>query len=249
MTPPPRIQEIALRRLRDSGWIDADRYDAILRATRLAVDPQHQLELAIAIGHLECRKVPVVDTIDMIAEAGESANLQWSARRWRREHDRLSRMLAAKRLTAEMDTNMPFDIEWLERALPARSDPRRRHIEILDSPVRLAEESYRMAHCIASTSYVDRFRRGALGGVSVLAGGGKRWTVTVEPGSGGARPSIHAIHGRRNVTPDWGTRQLIRDVLGSAIVDPEPEPVAASASASAFCRVDEMRWRFNPRLI
>ena len=238
-----------MRRLFESGWISAEKHGAVLRAARPAGDPAHMLEFAIAIGHLERKGVHVLDAIEMIVETGGKVNLLWSARRWRQEHDRLGRMLAAKRLSEKTGANVPFDTAWLENALPSRTDPRRRLITILDTPRSLAEEGLRQRHCIANASYVERFRRGELLGVSVLTKDGNRWTVTINRPVGDARPSIHATYGRLNATPDRGTRQDILDILGPGIVDRPPQRVANAPAAAPYRRNDECRWPpFHPRL-
>ena len=248
MTPSVRQQEIALRRLFESGWISAELHDAILRAAKHAADPAHLLEFVIAVGHLERKGVHVVDAIEMIVETGGNMNLLWSARRWRQEHDRLGRMLAAKRLNRQVGADVPFATEWLENALPPRTDPRHRLITILDTPRTLAGEGLRQGHCIANASYVERFRRGDLLGVSVLTKNGNRWTVTINRPAGGARPSVHAIYGRFNATPDWQARQDIRDTLGPGIVDRPPQRVTSEPAAAPYRRIDELRWLRHPRL-
>ena len=145
--------------------------------------------------------------------------------------DHLGRLFTTRELARKAASDAPFDIAWLERALPPRPATGSRQFSLLDTPRRLAHESHRQAHCIVS--YTERFRRGALGGVSVLTGNGQRWTVTIKPPADGGKPSINQIYGRRNRTPDWTTRRKILDILGPGIADTPCTSDRAAVSRAA----------------
>ena len=222
MTNSIRKQEAALQGLLESGWIKPDMLEAIRSAARHACDPEHMLEFAIRIGTIQRDYPHVLDALDMAVKADRRIDLCWSARRWREEHERLRRLFTTRELAGKAASDVPFDSAWLERALPPRPATGFRRFSLLDTPRRLALESHRQAHCIVS--YAERFRCGALGGVSVLTGDGQRWTVTIKPPTDHGRPSINQIYGRRNRTPDWTTRRKILDILGSGIADTPHEP-------------------------
>ena len=221
----PRVQERALRSVRDLGWMSEAELESILKAGQHAVDPQNLIEFGMRFPRMERSGVPVADAIEMIVEAGERVDLLWSGRRWQQEHDRHVSLLATRRLAMEAGAD-GFDTSWLDRALPPFEDPRHRFIEVLRSRGCLAAEGARQSHCIGSSHYVEAFRRGALGGVSVVDTAGTRWTVTIMPGSGGAKPSVYRIHGRFNAVPNRAALRRIANVLGSGVI-PAPEPETA----------------------
>ena len=228
MTNSIRKQEAALQGLLESGWIKPDMLDAICSAARQACDPEHMLEFAIRIGTIQREYPHVLDALDMAIKADRRIDLRWSARRWREEHERLRRLFTTRELARKAASDVPFDTAWLERALPPRPATGFRQFSLLDTPRRLALESHRQAHCIVS--YAERFRSGALGGVSVLTGDGQRWTVTVKPPTDRSRPSINQIYGRRNRMPNRTTRRRILDILGPGIADVPHEPHGVCAA-------------------
>ena len=227
----PRVQERALRSVRDLGWMPDATLESILKAGQHAVNPQHLIEFGLRFSRMERSGVPVADAIEMIVDAGERVNLLWSGRRWQQEHDQHVRLLAARKLTEQAGAD-GFDTSWLDRALPPPDDPKQRFIQVLRTPSCLAAEGARQSHCISGKHYVEAFRRGTLGGVSVLDKDDKRWTVTIAPGSGGARPSVSRIHGRFNSVPNRSVKRWIADVLGSGVIPaPETAPPARASPA------------------
>lgn len=234
----PKQQAIALQRLQDAGWLSKDLHLTILRAAKHATNPKRTLAFAIALGHLRRNGVPVIDTIDMLIEGGRPINFGWSARRWQAEHDKLSRIVAARRLVGEHGRDRPFETGWLDDALPPESDPRRSLITVLETPRLMAEEGLRQGHCIGSAGYIKRCRHGVLLGVSVVMPDGARWTVTLRPPGNCvevyAKAVVEAMHGARNAIPSAEVRSQILETLGPNIAErPPPTTTAASASGPA----------------
>ena len=68
-------------------------WETVLDAVDLAGEPQHLLGFAVGMLDMGGDGVPMEDTVRMARELGHRLNLRWSPRRWKEEHDRLSRRM------------------------------------------------------------------------------------------------------------------------------------------------------------
>lgn len=107
------------RQLLALDHLDEESLALILDAGDLAVDPSKLVGFAVGFAFLRFRGVPVHDVIRMSKAQGRPVNLSWSARRWKEQHDRLSRAEALARLAAD---NVSYDVSPFERRLPASFD-------------------------------------------------------------------------------------------------------------------------------
>lgn len=82
----------------------------------------------------------VRDTIDMAEQLGLRVNLEWSATRWKTEHDRMSKLLHARQYSR--DPMVPYHCVQLGQYVAVR----------LCSAWDIAEEGRTMGHCVASYS-------------------------------------------------------------------------------------------------
>lgn len=174
------------------------------KAASVSNQPQHLLGFAIGMLDRRMNGVPVADTVNMAHELGRGVNLRWSPRRWREEHDKLSRIVTVKRLRNE---NVDYDVTAFAKLLPT-SWPG----YLLASSMKLGLEGYRQDHCIASYSSVVEAGACAIATVFVDR---KRWTVElVKTGKPEAPLRLNQIHGRRNSSPTAAQRLAIHAALG-----------------------------------
>ena len=212
----PRKERKALDELHKAGWLTRERHQAVEMAAESSPPREGELLLfAAALAHLERRRqVPVIDTIRMALTADRRLNLGWSERRWRDEHDSLTRQLTANKRREQ--ATIPFETGWLKDVLGAA--PEDSDIKLFSSSADLIDESEIQRHCIAS--YSGRFQIGEIGGLSLVLNG-ERWTVTIRPPipGGTATAAVHGICGRRNRVPSASSRCRILRALGPRVAD------------------------------
>ena len=227
-------QRKVLEELLRAGWLTRERFDAIMMAADSSPrNPEKLLEFGGMLGHLERCGEHVIDTIRMAKLANRRLNLGWSRRRWREEHEALTRQLTAKRRREQDD--LAFDTGWLEDILgPARKNV---NISIFASSMDLVREGEVQGHCIPT--YVDQFRMGRIGGLSLVLDG-TRWTVTIKPPIAGGKATVYKLNGRRNSTPSVATRRRILRALGPRVVDTR-EAVPATRHAP---RTETYVWEY-----
>jgi hypothetical protein len=140
----------------------------------------------------------------MAKDQRRNLNLTWSAKRWKAEHDRLSRAGALMRLAAE---KVNYDVSRYETLLP-KSFPG----YLIRTSRRLGMEGLRQRHCVAS--YHHEVLAGRCAIASVFAAG-QRWTVQLIASNDPQRPlRIAQIKTRLNDLPSAAVRDEIHAVLG-----------------------------------
>jgi hypothetical protein len=149
----------------------------------------------------------------MAKAQGRPINLGWSARRWKEEHDRLSRAEALARLAAE---NVLYDVSPFECRLPASFDG-----YLIRSAKRLGMEGLRQRHCVAS--YHSQLASGRCG-IAVVFIGGKRWTVQLfAPENPAQALRLGEVRSRHNELPASETLSAIRGILGIPRIQPQTD--------------------------
>ncbi len=200
----PRKVGLAIADLLRIEMINEQTVEILGKAASVSNQPQHLL--AFAIGMLDRRMsgVPVADTVNMAYELGRRVNLRWSPRRWREEHDKLSKVVTVKRLR---DENIAYDVSAFSRHLPT-SWPG----YLLTSSMTLGLEGHRQDHCVAA--YASLVEAGACAIATVFVDR-RRWTVElVKTGRKDAPLRIKQIHGKRNSNPTAAQRRAIHEALG-----------------------------------
>ena len=199
----PRKVRLAIADLVRIDMISEQTVDILGKAASVSNQPRHLLGFAIGMLDKRMKGIPVADTVNMAYELRRRVNLRWSPRRWREEHDKLSRLVTVKRLR---DKNVEYDVTAFARHLPA-SWPG----YLLKSSVKLGLEGHRQDHCVAS--YASLVEAGACAIATVLVDR-KRWTVElVKTGKADAPLRIAQIHGKRNSKPTAAQRLAIHEVL------------------------------------
>ncbi|MEM8986683.1 MAG: DUF6878 family protein [Pseudomonadota bacterium] len=138
----PNKVSAPFRALLAQGHISTDDICVILDAGDLAGNSHQLLAFAVAYQTLTAKGTPVKDTIRMAKTHGVWINLGWSAKRWRAEHDRLSRVETLKRLAGQ---NVYYDLSKFEAVLPKCF-----YGYLIRTSRRLGMEGLRQRHCVAS---------------------------------------------------------------------------------------------------
>jgi hypothetical protein len=165
----PRKIGVPFQDLLARGYITEQLLDVILDASEIA-DDQTKL-LGFAIGYLNLRQsgVPISDVVKMSKSLGRKIRLDWSIKRWRSEHDRLSRAVALSRMAEE---NTTYDLSRYDEVI---SDPFPGYL--VRTSRRLGMEGLRQRHCVAS--YDRQLQNGYCAIASVFVNK-KRWTVQLQ---------------------------------------------------------------------
>lgn len=165
--------------------------------------PAKALGFAVGFLHLQSQGVPVKDVIRMACALRRRIRLDWSARRWKEGHDRLSRAATLQRLGAE---NVHYDVAAVATALP----PHFRGY-LIRSSRRLGMEGLRQRHCVAS--YHTQIQAGYCAIVSVFVDR-ERWTVQLSrTGDPQAPLRIVQVRSRFNKMPSPNVRTAIEQEL------------------------------------
>ncbi|NKB55087.1 MAG: hypothetical protein GKS00_02020 [Alphaproteobacteria bacterium] len=211
---PPKTAA-PFRQLLAAGHMAEALLATVLDAGGLAGERHRLLGFTVAFLHLRSQGVPVHDVIRMAKARRRRINLDWSARRWQLEHDRLSRAEALDRLTAE---NARYDVAEFEALLPAAFDG-----YLIRSSRRLGMEGLRQRHCVAS--YDTQLRTGRCAIASLLVGK-RRWTVQLFATGNPEYPlRIGQIKTRFNEQPSKEICSRIHEMLGVALAPPVEKQV------------------------
>ena len=195
---------VPLRELVRSELMSERTAETLLEAGELTGQPQHLLGFAAALDELRRRGVPIEDAVRMARQQGRRISLRWSPKRWRAEHDKMSRMATLDRLTA---ANAAYDLSEYERHLPERWPG-----YLIRTSRRLGMEGLRQGHCVASYHDIVTAGRQAIAAVFVDR---KRWTVAlVRTGAEDAPLRITQIRGPYNRSPAASDTAAIHERLG-----------------------------------
>lgn len=215
----PRKVSAPLRELLAAGQIDEEILGTVLDAAELAGSPMKVLGFAVGFLYLQLQRVPVKDVIRMARAQRRRIRLDWSARRWQEEHDRLSRAETLKRLREE---NVHYDLAEATASLPAHFCG-----YLIRSSRRLGMEGLRQRHCVAG--YHAQVQAGYCAIASVFIDR-ERWTVQLaRTGDEEAPVRIVQIRSRFNKVPTREVREAIHRELaipmelrgGAQDVDPD----------------------------
>lgn len=200
----PAKTAMPFRQLLGAGQIQEDVIHSVLDAGEITGDTSKLIGFAVGFLHLRAHGVPVHDVIRMAKGQKRRINLSWSEKRWREEHERLSRAEALYRMAQE---NIHYEVSQYERHLPERFSG-----YLIRSSRRLGMEGLRQRHCVAS--YDTRVRRGDCALATVFVDG-QRWTVELRLTNDAEIPlRIEQIKTRYNGLPPASVRQHIHRVLG-----------------------------------
>ena len=230
----PAKVAVPFRRLLETGQLNEEALATILEAGELAGSSQTLLGFAVGYLYLRSNGVPVKDVIEMARDQGRRIRLDWSAKRWRVEHERLSRAAALTRLS---EANESYDVTkflpYVPGGLPGY---------LIRSSRRLGMEGLRQRHCVAS--YHAQLMRGSCALASVLHNG-KRWTVQLMLTGDSERPvRIAQIRTRLNGTPTIAERTAIHELFEIDLLDP-----LQSAARGGSTPETRRRYRENLRLL
>lgn len=205
----PQKIAVPFRQLLAAGQITEDIIHIVLDAGNVAgCDSQKLIGFAVGFLHLRSQGVPVHDVIRMAKSQKRRINLTWSAKRWKEEHDKLSRAEALLRMAHE---NTRYDVSKYETLLPDRFNG-----YIIRTSRRLGMEGLRQRHCVAS--FDSRIRNGSCAIVVVFVKK-QRWTVEIwETGDPECPLRIAQIKTRYNGLPPVYVSERICKELG---IDPE----------------------------
>ncbi len=202
-TLPKKIQA-PLRELLSAGQLNEETVEVVLDAVELAGTPHKALGFAVGFLHLQSKGVPVKDVVKMARAQRRRIRLEWSERRWRSEHDRLSNAETLKRLA---DANVRYALDDVVKLLPERVPG-----YLIRSSRRLGMEGLRQRHCVAS--YHEQIQAGYCIIAAVFLNR-QRWTVQLAR-TGDARSPLRIvqIRSRFNRVPDREIVEVIHARLG-----------------------------------
>lgn len=217
----PRLDDLPfkvfmpLNKLITSGLLDEETVSIVLDAgeldDRASRNPSKLLAFAAGYLYLESKQIPIRDTIRMAKEQRRRLNLDWTAKRWQQEHDRLARAAVLARLAGE---NVVYDLSKYDALPPSFSG------YLIRSSRRLGMEGLRQRHCVAS--YHNQVNAGYCAIASVFVDR-QRWTVSIAlTGDPDAPLRISQIKTRFNQEPPGDVRKRIHEMLGIKITDTTP---------------------------
>lgn len=200
----PSKVSLPFRQLLRAGQVSEDTVHSVLDAGEITGDTAKLIGFAVGFLHLCAQGVPVHDVIRMAKHQNRRVNLAWGAKRWKEEHDRLSRAEALDSMAKE---NVRYDLSKYEKHLPKRFSG-----YLIRTSRRLGMEGLRQRHCVAS--YDSRLRSGTCAIAAMLIDG-QRWTVELELTKDAAAPlQIVQIKTLFNGLPPASVRQKIHEALG-----------------------------------
>ncbi|MCB1651160.1 MAG: PcfJ domain-containing protein [Alphaproteobacteria bacterium] len=203
----PAKVSMPFRQLLSAGQITEDVVHTVLDAGEITGDTSKLIGFSVGFLHLRGQGVPVHDVIRMAKTQNRRISLGWSAKRWKEEHDRLSRAEALHRMAQE---NVGYDVSKFEEHLPERFSG-----YLIRSSRRLGMEGLRQRHCVAS--YDSRLRNGNCAIAAVFVNK-QRWTVELRLTNDEEAPlRIDQIKTRYNGLPPASVREKIHEILGIAL--------------------------------
>lgn len=225
----PAKTAMPFRQLLSAGQIPEDVIHTVLDAGEITGDTSKLIGFAVGFLHLRAQGVPVHDVIRMAKAQKRSVNLSWGAKRWKEEHDRLSRAEALQRMAAE---NVRYDVSKYEKHLPERFSG-----YLIRTSRRLGMEGLRQRHCVAS--YDSRLKNGHCAIAAVFVDG-QRWTVELALTKDEAAPlRIDQIKTRYNGLPPASVRQEIHDILGIDLK--KSNPSGSMPAAQNYIYMENLR--------
>lgn len=221
----PRKVALPLRELLGVGQLSNETLETVLDAAELAGSQTKVLGFAVGYLHLQSQGVPVKDVIQMARRQKRHICLDWSARRWQEEHDRLSR---AETLIRLGEANVRYEVSDIVVCLPARFRG-----YLIRSSRRLGMEGLRQRHCVAS--YHAQIQSGYCAICTVFIDR-QRWTVQLaRTGDSKAPLRIAQIRSRFNKVPTREISDAIHLELG---IEPErarvPMPLDAEGQPRTY---------------
>ncbi len=228
MRLPPKIRQPLLGLLA-VGQLDENTVSVLLDAADAAGDARHLLGFAVGLLFMQSKRIPVADAIRMAKRQGRRISLGWSPKRWKAEHDRLSRAETLIRLGAE---NVAYDVSAYAVHLPERFSG-----YLIRSSRRLGMEGLRQRHCVAS--YHDLVKHGSCAIACVFVDG-QRWTVQLHRTDDPQRPlRISQIKTRHNGRPDKAARERIYSILGIPL--PQSVPAGSGGEPDSRSHIRQMQ--------
>lgn len=220
----PHKVAVPLRELVATGHLPESDALSVLDAGDLAGEHGRLLAFAVAYLHMRSQGVPVHDVIAMANDQKRRVNLGWSAKRWKAEHERLSRAQALMRLAGD---NVTYDVSSYERFLPDQYPG-----YLIRSSRRLGMEGLRQRHCVAS--YHPQLASGQSAIISLFVAR-KRWTVQLSQTGEAETPlRIVQIKTRFNELPSPAVRDQIHVLLGIPAPSQTGTPSAPAADAHSY---------------
>lgn len=221
----PRKVALPLRELLGVGQLSNETLETVLDAAELAGSQTKVLGFAVGYLHLQSQGVPVKDVIQMARRQKRHIRLDWSARRWQEEHDRLSR---AETLIRLGEANVRYELSDIVACLPARFRG-----YLIRSSRRLGMEGLRQRHCVAS--YHAQIQSGYCAICTVFIDR-QRWTAQLaRTGDPKAPLRIAQIRSRFNKVPTREISDAIHLELG---IEPErtrgPMPLDAEGQPRTY---------------
>ena len=203
LTLPAKVA-FPFRQLLKAGHIADDVMNYVLDAAEITGDTTKLIGFAVGFLHLRSQGVPVHDVIRMAKSQNRRINLSWGAKRWKEEHDRLSRAEALERMAKE---NCTYNLSKFEEFLPNKFCG-----YLIRSSRRLGMEGLRQRHCVAS--YDSRLKKEECA-IAVVFVDRRRWTVELVLTNNSEAPlRIVQIKTRYNELPAAFTREQIHKILG-----------------------------------
>lgn len=225
----PAKTAMPFRQLLSAGQIPEDVIHTVLDAGEITGDTSKLIGFAVGFLHLRAQGVPVHDVIRMAKSQKRRINLSWGAKRWKEEHDRLSRAEALRSMAAE---NVRYDVSKFEKHLPERFSG-----YLIRTSRRLGMEGLRQRHCVAS--YDSRLKNGHCAIAAVFVDG-HRWTVELALTKDEAAPlRIDQIKTRYNGLPPASVRQEIHDMLGIDLK--KSNPSGSMPAAQNYIYMENLR--------
>ena len=214
---PTKVKQ-PLEGLFDIGHVDEHILNTVIDAGELSNDVNRLLAFTTSYLFLRQKNVPVADVIHMAKIHGRKINLQWSAKRWELEHDKLSRLETLKALSAQ---NIRYDVMKFSQRLPERFPG-----YLIQGSRRLGMEGLRQRHCVAS--WHPKITSGFCA-IAVVFVDRIRWTVELFISE--QKKSLWAgqIKTKRNGLADKVTRGRILNALG---IDESSQAILAGGGPS-----------------
>lgn len=184
--------------------VDSTLLEALSNAASLTKPDMQILTFALGVAHMRQNSVPIIDALRMAKEQNRKINLYWSPKRWKDEHDRLSRFATLKRLSA---ASTSYDLSTYRELLPDQFSG-----YLISSSGKLGAEGLRQRHCVAS--WHDRIASGLLAIVTLFV---KKKRFTAELMTTGAPErslNLGQIRGRFNVLPTKEESKYMHEMLG-----------------------------------
>lgn len=202
----PQKLKAPLTSLYKRDAIDDALLNALADAAELTKMDMQLMHFALGVQHMRAKAVPILDALRMAREQNRRINLHWTAKRWKEEHDRLSRFETLKRL-AESATI--YDLTPFRAKLPT-------HFKgyLVPTSRKLGAEGLRQRHCVAS--WHDRILQGRVAIASVFVNG-TRYTVELINLPSEKQLYIGQVRGRFNTIPSAKDKTTIYEMLGIEI--------------------------------